>query len=130
MSGRGPWEEKNAVEFPILNAVRVVAAQVGFDQVAGDRLYFCRAAAKAAHQQAHRGLQAVKGNGGRVGHGAVDEWCGCGYGRGAAVSGRQVKRHSGARGGQPNARWRHRVAPATGTLNAFTLPLGYASKPP
>ncbi len=42
------------------DAVRVVAAQVGLDQVGGHRLGLGRPAAEAAHHVAHGGVQALQ----------------------------------------------------------------------
>jgi hypothetical protein len=52
------------------DAVRVVAGEVGFDQVAGHGLHFGLAAAEAAHHQAHGVLQAGQGNQVGVAHAA------------------------------------------------------------
>jgi hypothetical protein len=43
------------------DAVRVMARQVGFDQVADDGLHFFFAAAEAAGDQAHGGVQGLQG---------------------------------------------------------------------
>jgi hypothetical protein len=53
------------------DAVRIVAGEVGLDQVGGHRVHLVRLAAEAAHHQAHGGLQLVDGDGVGEAHGRL-----------------------------------------------------------
>ena len=71
------FEEGRAVARQHADAVRVVAGQVGLDQVVGDALDLERLAAETAHQFAHRGAQRLDEDRVEGGHGGVVPCCCC-----------------------------------------------------